>query len=361
MRLDDLETPAMIIDVEVMEDNLRRMADYSGRHGIALRPHIKTHKMPRLARRQLELGAQGITVAKLGEAEVMSEAGLEDLMLAYPPFGEAKARRLRAVLERARVSVSLDSEEAVATAGRAADGARIPVFVEIDLGARRCGVPPGPEAVRLARLIEATPGLDFEGLMFYPGHVHPDFDGNNDTLNNLVDELQRLLELFAAEKFPVPRISGGSTPSAPYCHLIPGLDEMRPGTYIFNDRNTLEWKTCTEEQCAASLLVTVISNAVPGRVIVDGGSKTFSSDPLGPGTRKGHGLVRGYPEMILFFMNEEHGFMELPPGVRLKVGQRLRVIPNHICGAVNLHDVVFPYRGQEVLGEWTIEARGRIR
>ncbi len=265
------------------------------------------------------------------------------------------------MLERARVSVSLDSEEAVATTGRAADGARIPVFVEVDLGARRCGVPPGPDAVRLARLIEATPGLDFEGLMFYPGHVHPDFDGNNNTLEKLAGDLQRLLELFAAEKFPVPRISGGSTPSAPYCHLIPGLDEMRPGTYIFNDRNTLEWKTCTEEQCAASLLVTVISNAVSGRVIVDGGSKTFSNDPLGPGTQKGHGLVRGYPEMILFFMNEEHGFLELPPGVHLKVGQRLRIIPNHICGAVNLHDVVFPYRGQEVVGEWTVEARGRIR
>ena len=145
----------------------------------------------------------------------MSEAGLDDLMLAYPPIGEAKARRLRAVLERARVSVSLDSEEAVATTGRAADGARIPVFVEIDLGARRCGVPPGPEAVRLARLIESTPGLDFEGLMFYPGHVHPDFDGNSDTLEKLAGDLQRLLELFAAEKFPVPRISGGSTPSAP--------------------------------------------------------------------------------------------------------------------------------------------------
>ena len=123
----------------------------------------------------------------------------------------------------------------------------------------------------------------------------------------------------------------------------------------------MEWKTCTEEQCAASLLVTVISNAVSGRVIVDGGSKTFTSDPLGPGTRKGYGLVRGYPEMTLFFMNEEHGFLELPPDVHLEVGQRLRIIPNHICGAVNLHDVVFPYRGGEVLGEWTVEARGRIR
>ena len=288
MNISELETPVLLVDLDVMEANLERMADYSRRHNLDLRPHIKTHRIPELAKMQVDLGARGITVAKLGEAEIMSEAGLDDLLLAYPLLGSSRARRLRAVLERARVAVSLDSEESIACVAQAADGESIEVLVEIDLGSRRCGVATGPEAIRLARLIESTKGVHFGGLMFYPGHVHPEFDGNRDTLEQLNRELRYQLELFERERIPVHRISGGSTPSAPFSHEIDNLTEMRPGTYVFNDGNTLEWKACREAECAATLLVTVASNAVPGQVIIDGGAKAFTTDLLAPGNRPGY-------------------------------------------------------------------------
>ena len=361
MNIDELETPVLLIDLDVMEANLQRMSDYSRQHGLDFRPHIKTHRIPEIAKKQVEMGARGITVAKLGEAEVMSEAGLDDLLLAYPLLGASKARRLREVLERARVSVALDSEESVSWVAKAADGQSVEVLVEIDLGSRRCGVAPGPEAVRLARLIESTAGVHFGGLMFYPGHIHPEFDGNRDTLEQLNRDLQYQLKCFEREKIPVLRISGGSTPSAPFSHEIQDLTEIRPGTYVFNDRNTLEWRACHEADCAATLLVTVASNAVPGQVIIDGGAKAFTSDLLAPGNKSGHGLVKGHPEIVFEKMNEEHGFLKLPEGLRFQVGKQLRVIPNHICVAVNLQDSLVTCRGQEVVGEWEIKARGKSR
>lgn len=361
MKIDELETPALLIDLDIMEANLQRMSDYSRQQGLDFRPHIKTHRIPELAKMQVELGARGITVAKLGEAEVMSDAGLDDLLLAYPLLGAGKAKRLRTVLEKARVAVSLDSEESVSWVAKAADGKSVEVLVEIDLGARRCGVAPGPEAVKLARLIESTAGVHFGGLMFYPGHIHPEFDGNTNTLQQLNRDLQYQLDCFDREKIPVLRVSGGSTPSAPYSDQIENLTEIRPGTYIFNDRNTLEWKACSESDCAATLLVTVASNAVPGQVIIDGGRKAFSSDLLAAGSKGGHGLVKGHPEIVFEKMNEEHGFLKLPEGLKFAVGEQLRVIPNHICVAVNLQDSLVACRGQEVVGEWEIKARGKSR
>ncbi len=359
MKLSALDTPALVVDLDIMEDNLRRMADYCHQHQLTLRPHVKTHKSPLLARRQIDMGSVGITVAKVGEAEVMSEAGLHDLLLAYPIIGPHKVRRLSAVLENARVSVSLDSEEAVDWVSRAAESRSLDVLVEIDFGMRRCGVPPGREPLRLARAIEAKSGLRFKGIMHYSGHVHPDLEGT--TLERLDDELARQLELFRSEGFQVEVVSGGSTPSAYYSHRLGNLTEIRPGTYIFNDRNTVHWGACTQDQCAGFLWTTVVSNAVPGQAIIDGGSKTFSSDGLAPGNATGYGIVTGFPGIEFVRMNEEHGYLQLPEGLELDVGQQLRVIPNHICAATNLHDRVWGIRQDEVVEEWEVAARGRIR
>ena len=361
MRIHELETPALIVDLDILERNLQRMADYCQKHGLNLRPHTKTHKIPQLAKQQIELGACGITVAKVGEAEVMTQEGLDNLMLAYPLFGAAKARRLSVVLERARITVSLDSQESLSWVAQAANGKSIDVLVEIDLGMRRCGVKPGTGAVQLARLIDSTAGLRFQGLMFYPGHIRPDWDGNTRTLEQLNLDLQRQLELFEKEKIPVPRVSGGSTPSAFHSHCIQGLTEIRPGTYIFNDRNTIEWKTCSREDCAASVLSTVVSTAVTGQAIIDGGSKTFSSDPLRSAEKQGFGLVKGCPEVQFVSMNEEHGYLKVPAEVKLEAGQAIEIIPNHICATVNMHDVIFGYRGEEVVESWIVKARGKIR
>jgi len=170
----------------------------------------------------------------------MSQEGLDDILLAYPVFGASKAARLNALLEKVRLSVALDSEDSATWVSRAFDGKQVGILVEIDLGMRRCGLQPGPDAVRLARFIESTPGLDFQGLLFYPDHIHPEYDEDTHKLQELDSELRKQLELFEKEKIPVPRVSGGSTPSAFHSHQISGLTEIRPGTYIFNDRNTIE-------------------------------------------------------------------------------------------------------------------------
>ena len=361
MKLNELDTPALLVDLDCMEDNLNRMATYCRERNIGLRPHTKTHKTPSLAQRQVDAGACGVTVAKIGEAEVMSAGGLDNLLLAYPVIGAHKARRLRAVLERARVAVSLDSEEAADWVSRAADGKSIDVLVEVDFGMRRCGLPPGEKPLQLARAVADKPGLRFMGLMLYSGHLSPDLDGSTRQMDRLGADLSRQLEMFAGERMEVPVVTGGSTPSAYYSHRIEGLTDIRPGTYIFNDRNTVEFGACSEDQCAGSLLVTVVSTAVPGQAIIDGGSKTFSSDPLIPGKGTGHGIVKGYPNVALTHMNEEHGYLQLPPEVKLEIGQQLQIIPNHICATVNMHDRVWGTRQGDVVDEWEVAARGRIR
>ncbi len=361
MHYQDLDTPALVVDLDVMERNLTRMADYCARHRLSLRPHTKTHKTPWLAQLQMALGASGITAAKLGEAEVMAEAGLSQLMLAYPVFGPHKADRLSRLAKEARISVSLDSRESLQWVAAAARDAKLEVLVEIDFGMRRCGLPPGQEPVQLASEIASTPGLEFAGVMFYGGHVHPDFEGNNRRLQRLGTDLSRQLDLFRRAGLAAPRVSGGSTPSAFHSHLIPGLTEIRPGTYIFNDRNTVEWKACGWEDCAAFVHTTVVSAAVPGQAIIDGGSKTFSSDTLASGSKTGFGAVRNHPEINFVRMNEEHGYLQLPTGLRFQPGDRLDVVPNHICAAVNLHERAWGIRNGVVVKEWEIAARGKIR
>ena len=361
MTSNELDTPALLIDLDCMEDNLNRMASYCREKNIGLRPHIKTHKTLGLAQRQVELGACGVTVAKIGEAEIMSEGGIDRILLAYPVIGEHKARRLSAVMERSRLVVSLDSEEAVGWVSQAAIGKSLDILVEVDFGMRRCGLPPGEKPVQLAKTIDARPELEFKGLMLYSGHLSPDLDGETSGVNRLNSELGRQLELFAREGIDVPIVTGGSTPSAYYSHLVEGLTEIRPGTYIFNDRNTVEFGACAESQCAGSVLVTVVSTAVSGQAIIDGGSKTFSSDPLMPGNGVGHGIVKGYPDVVFTKMNEEHGYLQLPPEINLEIGQQLQIIPNHICACVNMHERVWGTRQEEVVDEWEISARGRIR
>ncbi len=361
MHVEELETPALVIDLDVMEQNLGRMADYCRQWGLRLRPHSKTHKSPWLAKQQVESGARGLTVAKIGEAEVMVEAGLDDLLLAYPVFGEPKARRLGEVARKARLTVALDSEDSARWVSRAAGSHTIDILVEVDFGMRRCGLPPGEEPVRLAKAIQRLPGLRFEGLLFYPGNIHPDLEGSSERLEELNQRLSRQLEDFRGAGLEAETVSGGSTPSAFHSHRIGGLTEIRPGTYIFNDRNTIEWGVCKQEQCALSILTTVVSTGVGGQAIVDGGSKTFSSDPLAAGTQGGYGIVKAHPGVEFFRMNEEHGYLKLPAETKLELGRPLQIIPNHACVAVNLHERAWGVRQGRVVKEWEIAARGKIR
>jgi D-serine deaminase-like pyridoxal phosphate-dependent protein len=364
MRISELETPAVVVDLDVMDQNLLRMADYCRKHQILLRPHTKTHKIPELARRQIDSGATGITVAKIGEAEVMLDAGITDILIAYPLVGAKKAKRLATLAERATFTVALDSEEAAITVSEAVSrqGTKVGILVELDVGFNRCGVSNEVELVRLARKISSLPGLEFKGLMFFPGHfgVGPE---QRSVLRAQVNELlARVFEACEREQLPLAIVSGGSTPSAYESSLFQGLNETRPGTYIFNDRNTVGVSAASLTECALSVLVTVVSTSVPGRAVIDGGSKTFSSDRYQAEDGNGFGLIKEDHAAQIERLSEEHGHLNITRSERsYRVGDRLSVIPNHVCTTVNMHEEVYGARGEEIETVWKVKGRGKVR
>jgi D-serine deaminase-like pyridoxal phosphate-dependent protein len=363
VRVSDLDTPAILIDLEIMERNLRKLADYGREHGLRLRPHTKTHKIPALARRQIELGAAGLTVAKVGEAEVMLSAHPSDLLIAYPTVGAAKLDRLMQIAKQTTVSMSLDSLVVAQQVSSAASihGVEIGVLAEVDVGLGRVGVAP-EELIELIQSIGRLPNLRFEGIAFYPGQIKAlDEEGQQD-LRKVAQLLERILSDLRRAGFTPRLVSGGSTPTLFQSHRMPGMNEVRPGTYIFNDRNTILAGACTLEECAASILVTVVSTAKAGQMIVDGGSKTFSSDRPTAGSDVSFGHVVEAPLAVFTKMNEEHGFVDLRKAERgFSVGERLRIIPNHICVAMNLHEYVYGIRGDVVEQTWRVEGRGKLQ
>ena len=372
MHISEVETPALLVDLDILDRNLVRVADYARRHGLRLRPHTKTHKSIRLARRQLELGAAGLTVAKVGEAEVMLGAEPADLLVAFPVIGSAKLERLMAVARRARVTVALDSMEAARPLSGAARAAQVEIGVlaETDVGLGRMGVDPGAPLLALAESIARLPGLSFDGIAFYPGHIKDLADAGRRALGRLSELVAAIRADFHRAGIAVKIVSGGSTPTLFHSHEIEGLNEIRPGTYVFNDLNTVCAGACELEDCAAAVLATVVSTARPGQMIVDGGSKTFSSDRLANSSEPSFGHILEAPAARFHKMNEEHGFVDLTgvagAGVvgadrEFHVGDRVRVIPNHICVAMNLHERVYGVRGDRVEEVWKVDARGKLQ
>jgi D-serine deaminase-like pyridoxal phosphate-dependent protein len=364
MRYHEISTPALTIDLDSLQRNLDRMASSCRQQGVGLRPHTKTHKTPEVARFQLERGAVGLTVAKVGEAEVMAEAGLDDILVAFPVMGAGNLRRLVALAHGRRIIVALDSLAAAVELSKAASqqGCTVGVLVEFDVGFHRCGLEPGPPCVELARKIANLPGLRFRGLMTYFGNVWGSKEERRAEAQMVAGRVERALAAFREAGLQVEIVSGGSTPSAEFAHLIPGLTEIRPGTYVYNDLNTLNQGACQIEDCAARVVTTVVSTAVPGRAIIDGGSKTFSSDLLGSGSKSGYGYVVEAPDAPIIKLNEEHGHLDITRSAhKFYVGEVLTVVPNHVCTCVNMHDEVFTLRDGMGVGSWRVAARGKIR
>lgn len=363
MHISELDTPALVIDLDIMERNLQRVADYCSEHELRLRPHTKTHKVPAVGRLQLDSGAVGLTVAKVGEAEVMLGADPPDLLLAYPVIGRSKLARLMHVAKKTRLTVALDSMAVARQLSEAAREAQVEVGVlaEVDVGLGRVGVSPGPELIELARSIQRLPYLCLEGVDFYPGHVKDTGDRGAEQLRKLSETVQGILADFRRAGIEVRIVSGGSTPSLFHSHEVAGLNEIRPGTYVYNDVNTVLSGGCTYDDCAVSILVTVVSTARPGQIIVDGGSKTFSSDPVNA-AQPSFGRIVEAPECVFIRMNEEHGYVDITHSKReFGVGDRLHIIPNHVCVAVNLHEYVYGKRGYQVEEVWKVEGRGKLQ
>ena len=352
MLIEDLETPVPVVDLDRVERNLAKMQAYCDRHGLKLRPHIKTHKIPFLARRAVELGASGITCQKLGEAEVMADAGLDDILISYPLIGKAKAERLAALAQRARVRVAVDSPLALDTAARAASaaGRAIGVLVEFDSGNKRTGVTTPEEVVPLARAICAAELLSFDGLMTYP---------SSPQTSGFVAVARQLL---AQDGVEIATVSGGGTPNAWRAHEIAGVTEVRVGTYIYHDRATVGAGVASLDECALHLVATVVSRPTADRAVIDAGSKSLSSDLVPPSAGAGHGLLLDYPDAVIERLNEEHGIVDLSRCDRKPaLGERVRILPNHVCVVSNLHDDVAVSRGGRVIDNWHVAARGRTR
>lgn len=355
MHISEIDTPAILIDLDIVESNLKKMADYTAQHGLSLRPHTKTHKSPIFGRLQLDHGAAGLTVAKVSEAEIMVESGVEDLLIAYPLYGAEKVRRLVELARRTRITVSVDSLDVARPISDAAHkaGVTVGLLVEVDVGLHRVGVQPG-QLLPLLQQLSTLPATELRGMAFYPGHIK---NQDEPALAQLAQLVSQLLSDARAAGFALPIVSGGSTPTLWQSHRIPGLTEIRPGTFIFNDRNTILSGACTIDDCAARILTTVVSTSVPGQYVIDGGSKTFSSDKA---AADGFGVVEDAPDALFEKMNEEHGYIKQAGHTR-KVGDRIQILPNHICVAVNLHEQVYGMRGQKVEAVIPVAARARLQ
>jgi D-serine deaminase-like pyridoxal phosphate-dependent protein len=361
----DLDTPSLVLDLDVVERNAREMAAVAAAAGVRLRPHTKTHKSPEIARIQREAGSNAITVAKLGEAEVMADAGFEDILIAYPIWGDAKLARLRALLERAAITVSLDSvevAEGIARVGTDA-GRDVPVLVEVDTGLHRLGRPPGAPTVDLVRELARIDGLDIAGLLTHAGHAYRSTEADELRAAAVAEatDLVETAEACRAAGIELREISVGSTPTARIAATVDGVTEIRPGTYIFNDVQQMRLGVAGEGECAARVLVTVVARPAPDRFVVDGGSKAFSSDGDANGPFPGKGVVAGHPGLRLDFFSEEHGVGHVEAGEDVAIGDRLEVIPLHVCSCVNLFDVAYGVRRGVVEREIAIAARGMSR
>jgi len=364
MRIEELETPAIVVDLDVLERNIASLADYCRRSHLSLRPHTKTHKIPAIARMQVEAGARGITVAKVGEAEVMASAGMDDILVHYPVFGEGKVDRLALLASDRRITVAIDSmvtAEALSAAATAA-GSTIHLLVEFDSGMHRCGVGSPDEVETLAQAITRRSNVRFAGITTFPGHVWAEPADQGRPLAEVSAMVGEIKARLQRSGLSCEVVSGGSTPTARNSHLIEGLTETRPGTYVFNDRNTAGVGACTWDDCALRVLVTVVSTAVHGRAIVDGGSKTFSGDRWLSGDKTGFGRIVEHPEVEFTSMSEEHGHLSLlESDYAPRVGERLSIIPNHVCPCVNMHDTIHFHRQGVVEGCWQVAGRGKIR
>ncbi len=348
--ISEVDTPAVTVDLTIAEANIAKLQAYLDRHGIANRPHVKTHKLPLLAHKQLEAGARGITVQTLGEAEVMVAAGVEDILITYDLIGHQKAARLARLARMANVRVAVDNEVALGTVAEAAEMARrhIGVLVEFESGKRRQGVIEPAEALGLAQTAEAATFLGFEGLLTYPA---------SPAIGPFVDAAR---QLFDAAGIEILTVSAGGTPNMWRAHELPHVTEYRVGTSVYHDRKSVARGEATLEECALHVHVTVVSMPTPDRGVIDSGSKVLTSDLVPSDVGEGYGLILEHPDAVIVELSEEHGVVDFgPSGSRPRIGDRLRVVPNHVCPVSNLVDDVVLHRGGVVEAVVPVAARGK--
>jgi D-serine deaminase-like pyridoxal phosphate-dependent protein len=343
-------TPAVLVDLDKVRQNIKRFQEYADKHGLNVRPHIKTHKLQAIAVMQLNAGAIGITCQKVSEAEAMVSATPEirDVLITYNIVGSEKLRRLAALAKKVKLSVVADSNTVTNGLSKcfAAEEQLLSVFVECNTGADRCGVQTPEAAATLAETIANSPGLRFAGLMTYP---LPNGAANVQAF------MTRAKALIEGREIPVPVITSGGTPSMMTAAEAPIVTEYRPGTYVYNDRSLVERGACKWDDCALTVLATVVSVPAENRAIIDAGSKTLTSDLFGL-TSYGH--VLGRLDIRIDQLSEEHGRLKSDGPIGLNVGDLVRIVPNHACVVTNMVDTVHVLERGHVVGAWQVCARG---
>jgi D-serine deaminase-like pyridoxal phosphate-dependent protein len=360
--IEDLPTPSVLVDLDVVSRNIESMQGRADAAGVRLRPHAKTHKSPEIGSMQLRAGASGMTLAKVSEAEVFADEGFDDIFLAYPTVGADRARRLLGLSDRIRIAAGADSEEGARSLGSAfaSAGRRLRVLLKVDCGYHRVGVAP-ERAVEMARRLADLPGIELVGLFTHGGQG---YSGETPERVAAAGREEGRIVAEAAEAvrdagLPISEVSLGSTPTVRAAIERSGVTECRPGTYVYQDLSQVSLGTCALEDCAMTVLATVVSVPAADRAVVDAGSKTLSSDPLRP-RPDGHGLVLGTRSRIAR-LSEEHGVLRVVAGDRFRVGQKVRIVPNHTCVVSNLHDRLVATRSGRVEGEIRVAARGCVR
>jgi D-serine deaminase-like pyridoxal phosphate-dependent protein len=363
------DTPEVVIDLRRVEQNIARTAATAAEHGLGLRPHVKTHKLPAIAALQIEAGAVGIQVAKLGEAEVFAGAGVADIFVGYPLVGTRKIARLIELLETttSKISVAADDVEVATPIGRAAarTGLAVPVVIEVDTGMHRLGVPPGRATVELAARIADLDGIEVVGLFTHEGHVYTQarsMDEKRAMTRAACAALAETAELVRASGIPLATVSVGSSGTFRFAVECPDITEVRPGTYVFNDLSQLVQGAATPDDLAAFVVATVVGRPEATRAVIDAGSKVLTSDRLlTADPDPTFGAVAGYPDAYVSRLSEEHGLLEFASPPDLRIGERVAIVPNHICPVVNLADSVSVIVDGGLTERWEVAARGRVK
>ena len=355
--VEDLDTPALLLDLDAFERNVQKMADFMAQRDANLRPHVKTHKCSTIAKIQIDAGAQGLTCAKLGEAEAMADAGVRDLLIANQIVGAVKIRRLVELAKRSDVIVAveaLDNAKQISEAA-SASGVRVNVIIEVDTGMGRCGTLPGEPTLELARAIVGLDGLSFLGVMGYEGHavLIPDLDEKRRVATESVERLLATAQALREDGIDVEIVSAGGTGTYMITSEIEGITEIEAGSYVVMD--TTYSRVVPDFENALFLLSTVISRRDDEWLVTDMGKKAATEE-------------FGLPELQdtdtakLVALSEEHAKIQiLDPACPLQPGDKVQFIPSHCCTTINLHDDYFCVRNGKLEAVWPIDARGKVR
>lgn len=360
-----VDTPALLLDIDQMEKNILDIIEFSKTYNVAYRPHIKTHKSINIAKKQIEFGAVGVTVAKVGEAEVMVHGGIKDILIAYPIATAKKLERVKKLMEHASITIAVDSiEQATILQEFFKDHHQtLDVWIKVNSGLNRCGVEPTAEVVELAKYLVQSPSLSLTGIFTHAGHSYAatEEEQMNTIANEEAEAVLKSVALCEEVGIQIKHRSIGSTPTFKQAGKVDGITEIRPGNAVFYDMVQVGLNVANQDQCALTVLSSVVS-VKENRLVIDAGSKTLALDQGAHGNQSivGHGFIKEHPNLTIERLSEEHGVIPIKGKSNVQINDRMQIIPNHACTVVNLFNTYMLHRDGKIVEQWTIDARGRI-